>query len=47
MSVNEKYISYTRALESLAVVRDKFSEELESDDFDEELSDEFVEEFEE
>lgn len=43
MSHNEKYISYTRALDKLAVVRDEFSAELTSDDGDEGIDDEFLE----
>lgn len=42
MSNNEKYISYTRALDRLAVVRDKFSAELETDETAEGIDDEFV-----
>lgn len=42
MSNNEKYISYTRALDCLAVVRDRFSDELEEDDTAEDLDDEFM-----
>lgn len=43
MSNNEKYISYTRALDRLAVVRDRFSSELDVDDTEEDIDDEFVE----
>ena len=43
MSNNEKYISYTRALDRLAVVRDKFSSELDIDDAEEAIDDEFAE----
>ena len=43
MSNNEKYISYTRALDRLAVVRDKFSNELDIDDAEETIDDEFAE----
>ena len=43
MSNNEKYISYTRALDQLAVVRDRFSSELDVDDTEEDIDDEFVE----
>lgn len=43
MSNNEKYISYTRALDRLAVVRDSFPSELDIDDTDEEIDEEFVE----
>jgi hypothetical protein len=43
MSNNEKYISYTRALEHLAVVRDKFSDELDIDDSAEDIDEEFEE----
>lgn len=43
MSNNEKYISYTRALDRLAVVRDKFSSELDVDDTEEGIDDELVE----
>lgn len=43
MSNNEKYISYTRALDQLAVVRDQFSSELDVDDTEEDIDDEFVE----
>ncbi len=43
MSNNEKYISYTRALDRLAVVRDKFSSELDVDDTEEDIDDEFAE----
>ncbi len=43
MSVNEKYISYTRALDKLCVVRDRFASDLMTDsgaeDFGEELFD--------
>jgi DNA helicase IV len=42
MSNNEKYISYTRALDRLAVVRDKFSTELDIDNSVEEIDDEFI-----
>ena len=42
MSSNEKYISYTRALDRLAVVRDKFSAELDVEDAAEEIDDEFA-----
>lgn len=42
MSNNEKYISYTRALDRLSVVRDKFSAELEVDEVAEGIDDEFV-----
>lgn len=41
MSNNEKYISYTRALDYLTVVRDKFSAELEPEEADEDIEDEF------
>ena len=47
MSNNEKYISYTRALDRLAVVRDRFSSELDVDDTEEDIDDEFVEPVEE
>ena len=47
MSNNEKYISYTRALDRLAVVRDKFSNELDIDDAEEAIDDEFAEPVEE
>ncbi len=47
MSNNEKYISYTRALDRLAVVRDEFSSELDVDDAEEAIDDEFVEPVEE
>lgn len=43
MSANEKYISYTRALDHLAVVRDHFSAELEIDETGDEIDDEFIE----
>lgn len=43
MSSNEKYISYTRALDQLTVVRDKFSTELDVEDSAEEIDDEFAE----
>lgn len=43
MSNNEKYISYTRALDRLAVVRDRFSSELDVDNTEEDIDDEFVE----
>lgn len=43
MSNNEKYISYTRALDRLAVVRDNFSSELAVDVGTDEISDEFPE----
>lgn len=43
MSNNEKYISYTRALDRLAVVRDHFSSELDIDDAEEDIDDEFAE----
>lgn len=43
MSNNEKYISYTRALDRLAVVRDRFSSELDVDDTEDDIDDEFVE----
>lgn len=42
MSPNEKYISYTRALDRLSVVRDKFASGLVSDDENEEIDDEFL-----
>lgn len=42
MSNNEKYISYTRALDSLSVVRDNFSAELDIDDCSENIDDEFA-----
>ena len=44
MSSNEKYISYTRALDQLAVVRDKFSANFDVEDGAEEIDDEFTEE---
>lgn len=47
MSNNEKYISYTRALDRLAVVRDRFSSELDIDDGDEDIDEEFAEQTEE
>lgn len=47
MSNNEKYISYTRALDQLVVVRDKFSSELDIDDTGEGIDDEFEEKAEE
>ena len=43
MSSNEKYISYTRALDRLSVVRDKFSADLVSDEGVEGIDDEFLE----
>lgn len=42
MTNNEKYITYTRALDNLSVVRDKFSNEILVDETDEEFEDEFV-----
>jgi len=42
MSTNEKYISYTRALERLNVVRDEFSSELDVDEATEGIDDEFA-----
>lgn len=41
MSNNEKYISYTRALDRLVVVRDPFSNELDVDNLVEGIDDEF------
>lgn len=43
MSSNEKYISYTRALNRLVVVRDKFSSELDRDEGEEEIDEDFWE----
>lgn len=40
MSVNEKYISYTRALDKLCVVRDQFASDLMTDDGAEDLGEE-------
>lgn len=42
MSSNEKYVSYTRALDHLIVVRDKFSSERVDENVEEELDDEFL-----